>query len=1810
MGKQKGDAARSKARPSSSSLAASLLPSGATSVGFGGYVGSSRLDTALATQDATPYLDIDGEVAQHLKRLSRKDPTTKLKALTSLSALIKEKSSNSKEILPIIPQWGFEYKKLLLDYNRDVRRATHETMTNLVSVVGRDLAPHLKTLMGPWWFSQFDPVHEVSQAAKRSLQAAFPAQERRLDALVLCTSEIFMYLEENLKLTPQSLSDKAVALDELQEIHQQVISSSLLSFATLLDIFASFHPGNPNSETLTAEPKNASKARSTAITCAEKILSTHKYFLEFLKSQTPPIRSATYSVLCSCIKNIPHAFTDSNLKNVANAILGSFSEKDPTCHSAMWDTILLFSNKFPEGWNTVSVSKTVLSRFWNFLKNGCFGSQQVSYPALVLFLETVPPKAVVGEKFFPDFFQNLWAGRHLSVSSSANRIMFFLAFRECFLWALKNASRYCDGVEAVHNFRHNLIEKILVNLLWSDYLMCTGLKNQKRISADPIQDPPTKPDPTYPSGFFQDLGKCIIELLSGIYSLEDGLLIIFSTPFQENSLNIFQQKNVDNAEKIERIIDFLLLLDQNAVKKDETWPLVRLVGPLLTKSFLLTKTLDSPDTVRLIVICVSIFGPRRITQELITSETTFHNHDSKKKGEFLGSEQFLQVYNEIFIPLCLAKDSNSSDSRLDLLLALLDDECFKEQWNSIITHATNQENQDSSHFSVLALLMDKARVELKKRNSRENDDNLSGSRVEDWHHKLLDSASLSIAHSLPVFGTSGVQFLCSVLGGTIEDDQTAFVGRNTAILIFEEIFKVLRSYLMESPFHWVKDACSLLPDNRNESTPLVDSSARFALEVLGGSLFSLKTFSDRSDLVSGILSAVILIDWEYSLMTAVLDEEPAEKVKDRYTFDESVHDFRRKIPVEFFRTVSIDSHAKLGNILIKSIRFSVFKDDNKLDGDKIASLGCDWTVEVLECLCEEETKEQKMLDQFLSKNDDLWPLYVEPDFGCGKRSAALKTEDALVDESKNHNFVALIDKLISKIGISRVILGSSSKSESHYSRAWLAAEVLCAWKWTGGSVLTSFLPSLITNDSFVDSVVHILLDGALVRGSRGEPNEFVSIKEPFLRGLTYLLHTLYENKIWGKEESVSLFQVLLNKLSLGETVNSNCLRILPVVMSVLIRSLVDGGHESVKSVEIWLQKTLSFPPLRELETGEEIEDWFQLVVSCYPLTESLKPERHASITEKSLLLELLRKQRHHTSSSLNKLPLIQTLLSKLIVVTVGYCSTKFDEQDWDFVLYWVRRWIEPTVVMMEENAENVNDSDPNPNLVIDPNPIKLATNALVAFSLFSRLVQEEKKKDPEASTNPLRIERFEVVKDRILEQILRLFFSTGAAEAIAGYGSLIGSTRLDHPRFWELVAENSITSSELARDKAVKSVEIWGLSKGPVSSLYAILFSSVPVPCMQFAAYVILSTEPVSRLAILEENLLEEEDSKDSSRVIDLALEDSVVPLRSEISSVLEISPYEILEMDLVAPQRVNVYLAWSLILSHLLSLPSSSPTKARLVQHIQDTMNPTILDCIFQHIPLELCVGPTIKKKDAEMAAGVSEIARSATTAIKNSSVAFCVESLWPVVGPEKMASLAGALFGLMLRILPAYVRAWFNDIRDRSVSSSIESFTKSWCSPPLISNELAQIKKGNFSDENFSVSVSKSANEVVATYTKDETGMDLVIRLPSSYPLRSVEVDCTRSLGISEVKKRKWIMSMVSFVRNQNGALAEAIRTWKSNFDKEFEGVEECPICYSVIHTSNHSLPRLACRTCKHKFHSACLYKWFSTSHKSTCPLCQSPF
>lgn len=97
---------------------------------------------------------------------------------------------------------------------------------------------------------------------------------------------------------------------------------------------------------------------------------------------------------------------------------------------------------------------------------------------------------------------------------------------------------------------------------------------------------------------------------------------------------------------------------------------------------------------------------------------------------------------------------------------------------------------------------------------------------------------------------------------------------------------------------------------------------------------------------------------------------------------------------------------------------------------------------------------------------------------------------------------------------------------------------------------------------------------------------------------------------------------------------------------------------------------------------------------------------------------------------------------------------------------------------------------------------------------------------------------------------------------------------------------------------------------------------------------------------------------------------------------------------------------------------------------------------------------------------------------------------------------------------------------------------------------------------------------------------------------------------VGVTEGKLRKWLLSVTAFLANQNGSVAEAIALWQRNVQKEFEGVEECLICYSIVSASDGKLPRMHCKTCSKRFHGTCLYKWFQSSGKSNCPHCQSPW
>lgn len=132
---------------------------------------------------------------------------------------------------------------------------------------------------------------------------------------------------------------------------------------------------------------------------------------------------------------------------------------------------------------------------------------------------------------------------------------------------------------------------MLLKLLWRGYLLVpSSISNGKMSPEENIK----KSDIKHQTDHVQDFGKCITEILSGLFSVEPSLLSDFCSTFEKNCLDAFQQsENIDSRENLEKVIRFLLSVDLHAVRKGDTWPLSCLVGPMLSKSFQLMQTIVS-----------------------------------------------------------------------------------------------------------------------------------------------------------------------------------------------------------------------------------------------------------------------------------------------------------------------------------------------------------------------------------------------------------------------------------------------------------------------------------------------------------------------------------------------------------------------------------------------------------------------------------------------------------------------------------------------------------------------------------------------------------------------------------------------------------------------------------------------------------------------------------------------------------------------------------------------------------------------------------------------------------------------------------------------------------------------------------------------------------------------------------------------------------------------------------------------------------------------------------------------------------------
>lgn len=210
---------------------------------------------------------------------------------------------------------------------------------------------------------------------------------------------------------------------------------------------------------------------------------------------------------------------------------------------------------------------------------------------------------------------------------------------------------------------------------------------------------------------------------------------------------------------------------------------------------------------------------------------------------------------------------------------------------------------------------------------------------------------------------------------------------------------------------------------------------------------------------------------------------------------------------------------------------------------------------------------------------------------------------------------------------------------------------------------------------------------------------------------------------------------------------------------------------------------------------------------------------------------------------------------------------------------------------------------------------------------------------------------------------------------------------------------------------------------------------------------------------------------------------------------------------------------------------------------------------------------------------------------------------------GSLDISQLATQSLFRTVEVLPSLSRRWWEDDCPTVYIGPVQALVKKYVAPEILKREFERINAST-SFGSMSVSASQVSREVTATYDQDDFLLKVVISLPAAFPFRNAEVDCSKTLGIPQNRRKRWSLQMTLMLNNQGGSLQDALVLWKANVDKEFEGLEPCPVCYSVLHVKTHKLPSLECKTCHNRFHLDCLSLWFRSSGKSQCVLCQSPW
>jgi E3 ubiquitin-protein ligase listerin len=321
-----------------------------------------------------------------LRKCSKKDPVTKIKALKEFTDLVN--SSDVEIVKTALPYFPKVYVLLSTDVDARVREIAQQALLAIVNKVGKNLATILKQVFPAWVCGQYDTHPTAASIATNCFDKAFPAK-KVADVFGHCESELLDYFTKNLiVLNPQTVCNpKTHSPEECEAKYQRVLISSLRGYALYL-------------EKISPEKLELSTEKNLAIIECDKFWNLHK-------NKAPQVRSAFFEALSTLLQHASFLLSKFEEQLVGN-VFKSIDESDPALLSHIWTCIILVEVKV-ENWSKyVNVNKVLLPKLWKILRTSLYPC--VIYPNLLplvsKFDRTMLPDDQL-HNFYLKFFENI-----------------------------------------------------------------------------------------------------------------------------------------------------------------------------------------------------------------------------------------------------------------------------------------------------------------------------------------------------------------------------------------------------------------------------------------------------------------------------------------------------------------------------------------------------------------------------------------------------------------------------------------------------------------------------------------------------------------------------------------------------------------------------------------------------------------------------------------------------------------------------------------------------------------------------------------------------------------------------------------------------------------------------------------------------------------------------------------------------------------------------------------------------------------------------------------------------------------------------------------------------------------------------------------------------------------------------------------------------------------------------------------------------------------------------------------------------------